>query len=100
MNQWVPAPPCNTSMQRRVGAMEGSVDHWVNVMAAPLAAVSLLAADAIKLTVLSTLGAVDLRTVPGFHQMRQAGVIIRKLLHKVHQCGDLELRGLSHRCLQ
>jgi hypothetical protein len=86
------------AVQRGMATMEGSSDHRVNAMAAPLAAISFLSADAIKLTwpLALRMRAFKLFAEAGFHQMLKAGVIIRKLPHEVLERRDREFRCLGH----
>ena len=84
------------AMQWNVAAMERRADARVNVMTAPLAAKSALAADAVKLTVLFALRALKLGAETGLHQMRKASVIIRKPLHELLNRCDLRHGFVLH----
>ena len=79
-----------------MAAVERCPNHGMNVMAAPLTAESFLAADAVKLAVLSAFRTVDLHAKAGFHQMRQAGVIVWKLLHELLYRRDLRHGNFLH----
>ena len=71
-------------LQRRMGTVEGRPDHRVNVMAAPRAGISGLFLDANKPAFLVALGAIKNFAVAQFHKVIQTGVVVGKLLHKVH----------------
>jgi uncharacterized membrane protein YphA (DoxX/SURF4 family) len=71
------------ALQAGVGLLEGSANHWVHVVAAPLAAVGHLRSQLVKPGDLVALWTQYLLAEAGAEQMIQASFVVRKELEKL-----------------
>lgn len=84
-------------LQRRMRPMKGGSDHGVNVMTAPRAGICGHLANAGEPPALAALRTVQAFAVTKLHQVVEAGVVIRELLHKVYDgqmCGHFSLHSI------
>jgi len=78
-------------LKRGMGVLKRGSRHWVNMMPAPLTHINGLFFELVEFSVPFALRAIQFFAKTGFHQVREARIIIRELLEKL-----LNYKGFFH----